>query len=396
MTKCLIGLILRSVILFLAISSSTFAIVPNQPDNFEDGTTQGWDTGIPDPTPPINITSGGPAGIDDNYLQLTSSGGAGAGSKLVVINSAQWTGDFLSAGVQYVNMYIKNLGNTTLNLRIALRGPGGDFWSVNPVLIAPLTDWQMIEFSIQPSDMTGGTNLISTLSGITAVRILSSLSGGIVGDAIIAQIGLDNITATAQAIPVELTNFSASTSKSKVILEWSTATETNNHRFEVQRKFDENSWQTVGTVSGSGTTAKTKNYSFIDDISEIAVSTIQYRLKQIDFNGSFNYSGEVSVVNNKVTSFELSQNYPNPFNPTTRIRFSVPSISKNSFASGEQTVVLKIYDIIGNEIATLVNEIKSVGTYEIDYNAGNLSNGVYLYTLKAGNYSATKKLIIMK
>jgi hypothetical protein len=189
------------------IISTALAIVPNQFDNFEDGTTQGWGTGVPNPTPSINITTGGPTSIDDNFLQVTSNGGAGAGSKFVVINSAQWTGDYLSAGVQYVSMYIKNFSNTTLNMRIALRGPGGDFWSLNPIIIAPLTDWELIEFSVQPSDMTGGTNINSTLSGVTSVRILSSLSGSIVGDAVVAQIGLDNITATAQAIPVELLNF---------------------------------------------------------------------------------------------------------------------------------------------------------------------------------------------
>ena len=160
---------------FIAVAiSTTFAIVPNQSDNFEDGTTQGWDWngGAANPTPPINITTDGPAGVNDNYLRVTSSGGSSAGSKLVVINITQWAGDYITAGVQSISMYIKNFGATTLSMRIGLRGPGGDFWSINPVVVAASNDWQPITFSILPANLTGGANVNSTLSGVTSVRIL--------------------------------------------------------------------------------------------------------------------------------------------------------------------------------------------------------------------------------
>ncbi len=181
-----------------------FAIAPNQYDNFKNGTTQGWGSGGNNPNPPLNITSGGPAGANDNYLLAVANGGAGSGSKLVIINSSQWTGDYISAGVQFISMYIKNFSDTTLSMRIVLRGPGGDFWSLNPINISGLTGWQPITFSVQPSDLTGGADVNSTLGGVTSVRILHSVSGGFTGDAIEAQIGLDNISAAAEPLPFEL------------------------------------------------------------------------------------------------------------------------------------------------------------------------------------------------
>ncbi len=380
----------RTVILCLVaivvIIPLAFAIVSNQYDNFEDGTTQGWGSGVPNPTPPVNVTTGGPGGANDNFLQVASSGGAGAGSKLVIINSAQWTGNYVAAGVQYVSMYIKNFGSTSLNMRIALRGAGGDFWSVNSVVVPASSNWQPIVFSVKPADLTGGTNINSTLSGVTTVRILHSVAGGFNGDPIAAQIGLDNITAAAQPLPVELISFSADVAGAKVKLQWSTSTETNNLRFEIQRSFNQTGWQTIGNVMGNGTTTQNHHYSFYDDMSNYNSSKIFYRLKQIDFNGSFTFSNVISVDNN-VISFELRQNYPNPFNPSTKISWQSP-------LSSWQT--LKVYDVIGNEVATLVDEYKPAGNYEAEFNASNLSSGVYFYQIKAGTFLDTKKMLIVK
>ena len=180
------------------IISTMLAIVPNQFDNFEDGTAQGWGSGVPNPTPPTNVTTDGPAGANDNYLSVTAVGGAGAGSKLVIFNSTQWTGDYVTAGIQSVSMHLKNFGTTILSMRIALRGPGGDFWSINPIVVAASSDWQPIVFSVLPTNLTGGINVNSTLSGVTEVRILHSVAGGFKGDPVVAQIGFDNITAASQ------------------------------------------------------------------------------------------------------------------------------------------------------------------------------------------------------
>jgi len=370
-----------------AIISTTLAIVPNQVDNFEDGTTQGWGSGIPNLTPPANITTGGPTGTDDNYLKVTSNGGSGSGSKLVVMNSTQWIGDYITAGVTSVSMNIKNFGATTLNMRIVLEGPGGNFWSVNPLVVAASSDWPLISFSVQAANLTGGTNVNSTLSGVTEVRILHSVAGGSKGDAVVAQIGLDDITAVSQPVPVELNSFSASVSDKTVKLDWSTATETNNLRFDVQRKYDAIEWQTIGSIKGNGTTTQTQHYSFSDDLSNYSASKISYRLKQVDLDGSFSYSNEINVDNNMVSSYQLEQNYPNPFNPSTKIKFNIPMTEK---------VRIEVLNAVGNKVATLMDEVKEAGSHEIQLNAENWATGVYYYKISVGNFSATKKMLLIK
>jgi hypothetical protein len=303
------------------------------------------------------------------------------------MNSTQWTGDYLAAGVTSVSMHIKNFGTTTLNMRIVLEGPGGNFWSVDPVIVAASSDWQLISFSIQAANLTGGTNVNSTLSGVTEVRILHSVAGGSKGDAVVAQIGLDDITAVSQPVPVELNSFSASISEKTVKLDWSTATETNNSRFDVQRKFGAIEWQTIGSIKGNGTTTQTQHYSFSDDLSNYSASKISYRLKQVDLDGSFSYSNEISVDNSIVSSFELEQNYPNPFNPSTKIKFNIPMTEK---------VRIEVLNAVGNKVATLLDEVKEAGSHEIQLNAENWATGVYYYKISAGNFSATKKMLLIK
>jgi len=185
-------------------------------------------------------------------------------------------------------------------------------------------------------------------------------------------------------VPVELSSFTANVIGTDVNLNWSTATELNNNGFEVQRQSGAD-FVTIGFVKGRGTTTEVQNYSFTD--SKLSVGKYAYRLKQVDFDGSFEYSKVVNVDLTTPTVFSLDQNYPNPFNPSTVISYSVP---QNSF------VTLKVYDIIGNEVATLVNQTQSAGKYDIRFDASSLSNGVYLYSIKTDNFSSTKKMILMK
>ncbi len=129
------------------------------------------------------------------------------------------------------------------------------------------------------------------------------------------------------------------------------------------------------------------NYSFKDN-SVMNGMIYQYRLKQIDENGEFNYSNVIEITADLIpNSFNLSQNYPNPFNPATNIQFEVPS---------PQFVSLKVYDIVGKEVITLVNEKKQPGKYEVQFNASNLPSGVYICKLNTENYSSTKKMILLK
>jgi photosystem II stability/assembly factor-like uncharacterized protein len=186
-------------------------------------------------------------------------------------------------------------------------------------------------------------------------------------------------------VPVELTSFAASVSDRNVTLNWATATEINNRGFEVQRKSSTGDFVSVAFIDGRGTIQQPQSYTYIDKNVEFGKYT--YRLKQVDFNGLFSYSDPIEVDARIPAKFGLNQNYPNPFNPTTTISYEIAK---------ETVVSLKVYDVIGNEIATLVNETKAPGTYDVIFDASKLSNGVYLYKIHAGNFTATKKLILIK
>ena len=186
-------------------------------------------------------------------------------------------------------------------------------------------------------------------------------------------------------VPVELTSFTASVQSAVVSLNWTTATETNNQGFEVQRKAKDSEFEKIGYVPGFGTTTETKSYSFSD--SKISAGIYVYRLKQIDLDGSFEYSGEVEVRVSTPLVFSLEQNYPNPFNPSTTIEFTLPQ---------KEFVSLIIYDVLGNEVATLFNEEKAPGSYEVLFDAAELVSGVYIYSLKAGSFVQLRKMILLK
>lgn len=190
-------------------------------------------------------------------------------------------------------------------------------------------------------------------------------------------------------IPVELTSFNALTNERNVTLSWITATESNNLGFEIERavsSINQNlEWTKIGFVQSSGNSTVANSYSFID--MNLQPAQYLYRLKVVDLDGSISYSNIINVDVNAPANYLLSQNYPNPFNPSTTIHFEVPT---RSFIS------IKIYDAIGNEIRTLVNEEKEAGMYEVSFNASDLTSGIYFYSLNSGNVSITKKMMLMK
>jgi hypothetical protein len=197
-----------------------------------------------------------------------------------------------------------------------------------------------------------------------------------------------NVELIPNLIPVELISFTAEVFNNDVNLSWQTATEKNNSGFEVERAMSEDqiqSWEAIGFVQGSGTTAEFHYYSFTN--KNVKPGFYQYRLKQIDFEGSFTYSNIVEVEVEAPNVFTLEQNYPNPFNPSTVINYQLPVNSM---------VTLKIYDILGNEIVTLVNEEKPAGSYEVEYDGTELPSGIYLYKLQTSNFIDTKKMILIK
>ncbi len=186
--------------------------------------------------------------------------------------------------------------------------------------------------------------------------------------------------------PVELVSFNAKVSSNDITLCWQTATETNNYGFNIEKLNRESTnWTTIGFLEGKGTSTNPQTYSFTD--ANLQPGEYSYRLKQLDFDGAFEYSNVIDVEIRLPDDFYLSQNYPNPFNEDTKLSFV---IQHSSFVS------LKIYDVLGNEVATLVNEEKPAGSYTVKFNAAKFSSGVYFYKLQAGSLLQIKKMLLLK
>jgi hypothetical protein len=203
---------------------------------------------------------------------------------------------------------------------------------------------------------------------------------------------IDNIKISfySDAVPVELSSFTASANSKEVTLNWSTATELNNQGFEVQRKFGDNSFATIGSVKGHGTTTSPYNYTYVDKLTD--AGKYFYRLKQIDYGGKYEYLQTVEINWSPFTSYKLEQNYPNPFNPTTKISFAIPLFGGARGGS----VTLKVYDVLGNEVRTLIIEGMAAGYHSVDFTATNLPSGVYFYQLRAGAFVETRKMILLR
>ena len=185
-------------------------------------------------------------------------------------------------------------------------------------------------------------------------------------------------------VPVELTSFSANSANGKINLNWTTATELNNQGFEIQRRTVEGQYNAIGFVAGNGTTSETKQYSYSDAPE---VGEYYYRLKQIDFDGTFEYSNEVFGSITTPLEFALNQNYPNPFNPTTNITFT---LAEPSF------VKLAIYNTLGEEVKVLKNESMNAGSYNISFDAVSFPSGMYLYKIETAQFTSVRKMMLLK
>ncbi len=228
------------------------------------------------------------------------------------------------------------------------------------------------------------TDISATLN-TTAMTLTKSGQGN-------AEYALASST-TGNALPVELSSFTASTANGTATLAWKTATEINNYGFEIERrviqgdgKGEKVEWSKVGFVAGNGTSNTEHTYSYSD--ANTSSGTYAYRLKQIDNGGTYKYSSETEVTISIPKVFALNQNYPNPFNPTTTFTFT---LAQDGFTT------LKVYNVLGKEVATLVNgEMKAGMVNTVTFNASRLSSGVYFYQLKSGSFLQTKKMLLMK
>ena len=196
---------------------------------------------------------------------------------------------------------------------------------------------------------------------------------------------------TTQALPVELTTFSASVSDQSVNLNWETATEVNNYGFEVQRQYQVSSsknqdWENIGFVEGHGNSNSPKYYSYSDKSVE-ASGKYFYRLKQVDIDGTFEYSDQVEANLGAPNKYELNQNFPNPFNPMTSIQFNIPQ---------DNQVRLNVFNVLGEKVAELLNDNISAGYHSVNFDASHLNSGIYFYKLETNNFTQIRKMMLVK
>lgn len=189
-----------------------------------------------------------------------------------------------------------------------------------------------------------------------------------------------------EVLPIELTNFSVKQVDEDFLIEWATATEINNSHFDIQTRSIDSDWKTIATIQGNGNSNSYKTYSFRFNAKEIGNEFI-IRLKQVDNNGNYKYYSEKLVKLSYASCLKLEQNYPNPFNPSTKISFYIP---KKAFTT------LKIYDITGKLIETLIDKEVETGSYTVNFNASGLSSGIYFYRLESDCFSKTCKMILTK
>jgi hypothetical protein len=287
---------------------------------------------------------------------------------------------------------------------------GGDYSTVNNVTISA----NRISLNIFLNNLSGGTVVSNTFMDVATITFSTIIPAGSSNLTFVPLLEFFSPNVTPPAVqwtngtftnlntnplPVELSSFTASSNQNGVNLKWETATEINNYGFDVERKVHTSTefspiksglsvtvWEKVGFVAGNGNSNSPKEYSFIDK-NPSGGSKFQYRLKQIDNDGAFEYSDVVNVNVGTPEEYYLSQNYPNPFNPATTIDYMI---------SNDEKVNLKVYDILGTEVATLVDEYKQAGSYSVTFNADNLSSGIYIYRLIAGEYISVNRMSLIK
>ena len=281
------------------------------------------------------------------------------------------------------NFYLKNDGNTNLTVSsVAFSGTYASMFSVISPMPSPIAPNDSALFSVRLtySALLKGNQIVDTDAFENALMEISNNDPS----KPIFKISLQ----TEAPLPIELSSFSATTIGSTVKLSWKTETEVNNYGFDIERyalSAEHQGWNKIGFVNGNGNSNSPKNYTYED--KNVTAGKYSYRLKQIDNDGQFEYSKAIEVDLGAPKKFELSQNYPNPFNPTTTIRFSLPEAGN---------VKLTLFNILGQEIKTLVNEFKESGVYTINFDASELNSGMYIYKIETGSFVQTRKMTLIK
>ncbi len=280
--------------------------------------------------------------------------------------------------------------------------PGGqvDFWTDSLEIRYPSgADMQWLVFQSSTSHLT----LVSTDTIDVFVKMTPGVTQGnfnlgyFVSDAALDftdptwySVSLDNPITVSGVVPVELTSFTAIKIKDCIQLRWETATETNNLGFDIEKSNNGIAFNKIGYVNGNGTTTQRSSYVFVD--KDAATEKQYYRLKQMDYNGTFEYSKVVEVQSTVPQEFSLSQNYPNPFNPSTVLNFNLPV---------ESEVTLSVYNSIGEIVKVIANGMFQAGSHNLNFNASDLPSGIYLYNLSAKGsngveFVKTAKMLLLK
>ncbi len=307
-----------------------------------------------------------------------------------------------------IYFYYNNMAATLNSATVGIENMGGTDGLEVAYNAAYIEDGLAIMFSAEPEWLITNNFSGTIYNGNTYALVLDFITEGLeLGDYSMDVVISSNdpntpqrivpVTMELSEVPVELISFTAENNQDAVILRWNTATEKNNIGFDVERNAvkpgssNPDTWKKIGFVEGNGTTTEPKIYSFKDAGADDG--QVLYRLKQIDLDGTARYSKQIEIeVNNLPKEFALSQNYPNPFNPSTRIKYDVPVQSQ---------VTLNIYDALGGLVRSLVSEAKEPGRYTITWNGRNnynqpVSSGFYIYRITAGNFSAVRKMLMLR
>ncbi|MBP9581350.1 MAG: hypothetical protein KBE38_04250 [Ignavibacterium sp.] len=317
----------------------------------------------------------GGGGVNFAQMQFNVDGNSGPFVVTSPNTNVTWAGE----SSQIVTWNVTNTNAAPVNcanVKILLSTDGGQTFPTTLVASTPNDGSESVTIPNTPS---------------TTARIKVEAVGNIFFD-------LSNVNFTIQqAVPVELLSFTAQSTEAGVVLNWTTATEINNSGFTIERGRDDENFAPISFVSGKGTTTEISNYNYVD--TEIESGKYYYRLKQTDFDGTFEYLNVVLVDVGLPKQFVLSQNHPNPFNPSTTIKFQLPVDAK---------VKIELYNSLGEKVSDILNSDLSGGVHQVNFDGSNLpagrqglSSGIYYYTMNAigndgKNFTATKKMLLLK
>jgi len=321
--------------------------------------------------------SGGPALRQGTSLQDGFAGANGINSWRLRDNSTvEWFVTLTATQVSGFSFLVRRWdANPSPDFDVAFSIDGGTNYTsvgtINNTFLDNSSDWKLFSY---------GSSITSSTSNI----IIRIKANGTTERIMIDDFNFDS------PLPVELTTFTASMLDNKVELNWETATEINNYGFEIERASASSatgkSWETLGFVEGHGNSNSPKFYSYTDKKIE-ASGNYNYRLKQIDIDGTFEYSDVVEANLGAPESFELDQNYPNPFNPLTSIRFNLPT---------DSNVKLTVFNVLGQEVAELVNKNITAGYHSVNFDGSSLNSGIYFYQLETNNFTQIRKMMLVK